>query len=222
MSRESIVTWADGTTGKVTFSEYGSSSNAIPMNPTMQRLAAQRRAQMEAEMSTPENRQKAAEAEVAERARRKHDFHFIRAVPQHIEEGWKHIRGEFADEEIRVYTIDNERRRFWGIKPAGMGMHDFWEQNDPEIRRYNDRYAITWANPLFRPPLKTGEEGTPIEWAGQGPDPDATPSEPPVAEERPTPTKASKNTRTHSNSSSQEIQGAITENQQEEHSQVCS
>ena len=192
MSRESIVTWADGTTGKVTFSEYGSSSNAVPMNPTMQRIAAQVRAQKEAETSTPENRQKATEAEIAERAQKKHDFHFIRAVPQHVEEGWKHIQGESADEEIRVYTIDNERRRFWGIKPAGIGMHDFWEQNDPEVRRYDDRYAITWANPLFRPPFNSWEEDTSMEWAGQGPNPDATPSEPPVAEETPTLTKAAK------------------------------
>ena len=191
MSRESNVTWADGTTRKVIFSEYGSSSNAVPMNPTMQRIAAQQRAQREAEMNTPENRQKAAEAEVAERARKKHDFHFIRALPQHVKEGWKHIQGDFADEEIRVYTTDYERRRFWGIKPAGIGMLEFWELNDPEIARYDDNIAVTWADPLVPPPVTEFDEDIPVIWAGRGVNPDSTPPEP-LVPEAPPPTKAAK------------------------------
>lgn len=121
---------------------YGGTTISVPRDPEMQRLLDARnlqkdieRARKEFEMDTPENREKAFEAEVAERKRRWIDFHRYRAIPRFVEEGWKHIRGIYTDEEIRVYTIDNERRRFWGIKPAGMDMFEFWDQNDPEVTR---------------------------------------------------------------------------------------
>ncbi|CAD6568624.1 MAG: hypothetical protein ASARMPREDX12_001604 [Alectoria sarmentosa] len=139
------------------------------------------KARKEVEMDTPENRQKAREAEVAERKRKRIDFHFNRAIPRFMEEGWKHLRQDMVDEEIRVYTLDNERRRFWGIKPAGIGMYDFWEQVDPEVGRYDDRIALTWANPLVPPPVSMFDENKPLIWAGKGLNPDIIPLEPPIA-----------------------------------------
>lgn len=161
------------------------------MNPTTQKITAELTAQREAEMNTPEDRQLAAEAELAEKERKRIDFHFKRAIPRRIEEGWKLLREELTDEEIRVYTIDNERRRFWGIKPAGIGTYEFWDQIDPEVRRYNDKFAMTWADPLIRPPFNTWERDTPVIWAGQGVNPDALVPEPDIAQ-APPPTRAAK------------------------------
>ena len=137
------------------------------------------RARKEAEMDTPENRQKAAEAEAAERERKKIRF-LTRAPPRFMEEGWKHIRGECVDEEIRIYTKNHDRRRFWGIKPAGIGMDEFWEQNDPEVGRYEDELAETWVNALVPPPVTGYDANMPVIWAGRGPNPDLPPTEPPI------------------------------------------
>ena len=174
--------------GSLSRSQYGDSTKWVPMDPETQRLEDKldaerdiKRAREEAEMNTPENRQKAFEAEMAERKRKKIDFHGMRAIPRCLEEGWRHIRGDFTDEEIRVYTVDNERRRFWGIKPAGMGMYDFWEENDPEVGRYDDKIATTWASPLVPPPVTSVNENIPVIWAGQGLNPDVTPREPSIA-----------------------------------------
>ncbi|KAL9129721.1 MAG: hypothetical protein Q9175_007219 [Cornicularia normoerica] len=106
--------------------------------------------------------------------------------------GWKHIREDLADEELRVYTTDHKRPRFWGIKPAGIGMFDFWEQNDPEIERYEDNIAMTWANPLIPPPVTTYDENIVMIWAGKGSNPDLTPSEPPTAKAPPATKAAAK------------------------------
>ena len=143
-------------------------------------------------MNTPENRQKAAEAEAAERERKRIQFHFSRALPTYMLEGWKHIREDFADQEIRVYTEDSGLRRFWGIKPAGIGMDEFWERTDPEIRRYDDRIAITWEDPLIPPPVTAYDERIALIWAGQGRNPDSTTPEPPVAKEPTRPKVAAK------------------------------
>ena len=187
--------------GSLSRGQNGDSTNRVPRDPETQRLVdkinAERdieRARKEVEMNTPENRQKAFEAEMAERERKKIDFHFKRAIPRFLREGWKHIREDFMDEEIRVYTIDNERRRFWGIKRAGMGMYDFWEVNDPEVGRYDDMIAITWANPLVPPPVTSFDENNPVIWAGQGLNPDLTTPEPAVAQVPP-PKKAATNPR---------------------------
>lgn len=166
--------------------DHASSSNPFPRSSDTQKFVDA----MEAN-NMLENREKAIEAEMAERERKRMDFHFNRAIPRCIEEGWKLLREELTDEEIRVYTIDNERRRFWGIKPAGIGTYEFWEQIDPEVRRYNDKFAMTWADPLIRPPFNTWEGDTPVFWAGQGINPDAQVPEPDIAQEPP-PTRAAK------------------------------
>ncbi|CAD6578956.1 MAG: hypothetical protein ASARMPRED_008904 [Alectoria sarmentosa] len=148
MSRESLVEWADGTTGKVTFSDYGSSSNTIPMNSAMQKFAAEIKAQKEAEMNTPENLEIAAEAERAERVQKKHNFHHGRAFPSHLMEGWELIGGNRTDEEIRVYTRTYDwKHRFWGVKPIGITMYDFWERHDPEVTRHHDAQQECPINP---------------------------------------------------------------------------
>lgn len=176
--------------------QNGSPSNLIPEYPEVQRLMdamdAEREMETrrkEIEMDTPENHQKAAEAKMAERERKRIDFHFGRAMSKHVREGWKQIGGDLKDEEIRVYTTDYKQRRFWGIKPAGMVMYEFWEQNDPEISRYDDNIAITWANPLIPPPITASNEDMPVIWAGPGLNPDVTAPELPTPE-APPPTKA--------------------------------
>ena len=175
------------------------STQWVPRDPEMQKLTDARiaeldieRAREEAEMDTPENRQKAAEAEVAERERKRIQFHFSRALPTYMLEGWKHIREEFTDQEIRVYTEDSGLRRFWGIKPAGIGMDEFWERTDPEIRRYDDRIAITWEDPLIPPPVTAYDERIALIWAGQGRNPDLITPEPPVTKEPTRPKVAAK------------------------------
>lgn len=132
--------------GPLTGAQYGGSTTFVPRDPEMQRLVdtmnAERDAEKvreEAEMDTPENRQKAFEAEVAERKERKYNFHISRALPSNVMEGWKLIGADRPDEEIRVYTRTYDwKHRFWGIKPIGMTMDEFWEQHDPEVTRVHD------------------------------------------------------------------------------------
>ena len=162
------------------------STTLVPIDPEMQpvidSIMAERdaeRARKEIEMNTPENRQKAAEAEAAEREDRRIDFHYHRAMPTCLDEGWMYLAGERTDQELRVYTTDYSRRRFWGIKPAGMRMFDFWAQTDPEVTRADDNIAITWADPLIPPPISAYHQETPVIWAGQGVNPDSIPSNPP-------------------------------------------
>ena len=175
------------------------SVHLIPRDPETQefvdRINAERDAEIArkaVEMDTPENRQKAIEAEYAERERRRIDFHFCRALPSFVDEGWKHINGELADDEVRVYTTDYRTRRFWGIKPTGMGMNDFWIENDPEVGRYDDNIAITWGNPLIPPPVTALDEINPDIWAGPGLNPDLTPQEPPLTKAPPAKKAAAK------------------------------
>ena len=170
------------------------SSNLGPTGPGNIAAAANagrvvNRQRKEAQVNTPQNHQKPTEAEEADRARKRLDFHALRAFPLGLEEGWKRLDSGSEDKELRVYTTDYTSRTFWGIKPVGMGMMEFWEQNDPEVRRYEDNIAVTWADPLVPPPV-TYEE-YPVLWAGRGVNPDLIPAEPPVAEAPPL-TKAAK------------------------------
>lgn len=63
--------------------------------------------------------------------------------------GWKPIWPDSAkDEELRIYTLlDTFEHRFWGIKPIGMTMDEFWHKYDPEVKRYHDRQQETPVNP---------------------------------------------------------------------------
>ena len=96
------------------------------------------RARKELEMDTPENRQKTAEDRAAERERKKIAFG-TRALPRHVMEGWTLSGGGRVEEEVKVYTRTYDwKHRFWGIKPIGMSLGDFWERHDPDVLRSHD------------------------------------------------------------------------------------
>ena len=162
----------------------------VPRDPQgqemMDRIKAQEQAEAarrEIELDTPEHRQRVAAAEVAKREQKRINFDFGRTMPDVLEQGWQHLMGDCADEEIRVYTTGNEvRRRFWGIKPAGMSIDEFWEQNDPEVSRWEDNIAVTWENPLIPPPITEDDVNNPVVWAGRGVNPGSLLPQLPVAE----------------------------------------
>ena len=180
--------------GSMSRASAESISELVPKDAETQNLVGTINRQRFVEIDTPKHCKNDVEAEMAERQRKKMDFHFFRAIPRFVEEGWKHLQEEMVDEEIRVYTIDSERRRFWGIKPAGIGMSDFWEQNDPDVGRYYDTIAVTWADPLIRPSYNPMGGVMPVVWAGRGTNPDSIPSNPPAAK-APPPIKAKKSKR---------------------------
>ncbi|CAD6578950.1 MAG: hypothetical protein ASARMPRED_008902 [Alectoria sarmentosa] len=125
----------------------------VPMNPGMTRAMAAtnahveaQRLEMEAESNTSDGRKKVAEAKLAERERKESDW--LGRVIIDRGNGWKPIWGTAEDQELRIYTlVDGGEHRFWGIKPIGMGIDDFWDEYDPEVRRYEDRQQETPMNP---------------------------------------------------------------------------
>lgn len=127
--------------------------NTVPMNPEMKKGMAAvnahieaQRATAEAKLKTPEGRKKAAEAELAEKKRKEMDW-FSRVIIDRGD-GWKPIWGTAEDQELRIYTLaKGGEHRFWGIKPIGMGIYDFWDKYDPEIKRWEDRQQETPMNP---------------------------------------------------------------------------
>ena len=113
--------------------------------PMLAHIEAQRLKE-EAERNTPEGRKKAAEMRLAEIERKKNNW-LSRAIHDRGN-GWKPIWGTAEDEEMRIYTIvDSGEHRFWGVKPTGMTIDDFWEKYDPEVKRYEDRQQETPVNP---------------------------------------------------------------------------
>ncbi|CAF9940984.1 hypothetical protein IMSHALPRED_002239 [Imshaugia aleurites] len=127
--------------------------NETSVDPTLQRMISDinadteaKRLRIEAEVHTPEGRKKAAEEKLAERKMKERNW--ISRVIHDRGNGWKPIWGTAEDEELRIYTlVDGGEHRFWGIKPIGMGIDDFWEKYDPEVRRYEDRQQETPVNP---------------------------------------------------------------------------
>ena len=98
------------------------------------------RARTQLETDTPENRQKTAEDRAAERERKKFAFD-TRALPRYVMEGWTRFGGGQVDEEVKVYTRTKDwRHRFWGIKPIGMTLEEFWERHDPDVLRFHDSH----------------------------------------------------------------------------------
>ena len=125
----------------------------VSVDPTMQRMAIVLNAEMEArrlgteaEMNTPENREKAAkmvEAKLAEKRRA-----WGRRVGATPLDGFKGIYDSAEDRELRVYTRTYDlKHKFWGIKPVGMTIWDFWDVHDPEVKRYHDANQETPASP---------------------------------------------------------------------------
>ena len=100
------------------------------------------KARKELEMDTLENRQKTAEDKAAERARNRFDFHATRALSRYMMEGWERLGLGQEDKEIRIYTRTYDwKHRFWGIKPIGISVEDFWEMHDPDVLRRYDAQA---------------------------------------------------------------------------------
>ena len=97
-------------------------------------------------MNTPEGRKEAAAAELAERQRKKNNWASRVVIDRG--NGWKPIWGIVKDEELQIYTLlDSGEHRFWGTKPVGMAIYDFWDKYDPEVRRYEDRTQETPVHP---------------------------------------------------------------------------
>lgn len=143
--------------GSAPFGRFGYPSERpetwVPMTPEMEKIMLATNAHIEAErakaeaaMNTLQGRKKAAEAKLAEKKRK--ESNWLSRVIYDRGDGWKPIWGTAKDEELRIYTIvDSGEHRFWGIKPIGMGIDDFWEKYDPEVKRYEDRQQETPVNP---------------------------------------------------------------------------
>ena len=129
------------------------SKNTIPCSPDMAKSIAAaiahndaRRLESEAEMDTPEGRQKAAKAAEAELAEKRQAWGARAwALPY---DGFKGIPDSAEDKELKVYTRTRDHKhKFWGIKPVGMSIWDFWDIHDPEVKRDDDANQETPATP---------------------------------------------------------------------------
>ena len=104
------------------------------------------RSRVEAQMDTPEGRKKDSEMKRAETREKEMNWAFRVILDR--KNGWKPIWGSAKDEELRIYTLTKTgEHRFWGIKPIGMDIFDFWHKYDPEVKRYDDRQQETPVNP---------------------------------------------------------------------------
>lgn len=125
----------------------------VSNDPTLKRMASELNAGMEAErlrkeaeMNTPGGRKKAAKAAETELARKQRAWG-ARAWALPLD-GFKGIRDSAEDKEIKVYTRSyDHKHKFWGIKPVGMTIWDFWDIHDPEVTRYDDANQETPATP---------------------------------------------------------------------------
>ena len=127
------------------------------------------RLEKEAEMNTPQGRKKAAQAAEAELARKRHAW-ASRAWALPID-GFKGIPDSAEDRELEIYTRTyDHQHKYWGVKPVGMAIWDFWNIRDPEVTRYHDANQETPATP----------------------EPSTTASPPPDSPQKPRPTAKSK------------------------------
>ena len=136
--------------------------NTTPWSPEMAKSMAATIAHIdaqklkeEAERNTPEGRKKAAEAAEAEIIRKRHGWE-TRAWALPLD-GFKGIPDSAEDQELEIYTRTYDlEHKFWGIKPVGMTIWDFWNIYDPEVTRYHDANQETPATPepvTTTPPL---------------------------------------------------------------------
>ena len=120
---------------------YESPKNTAPMSRELaESLAAMiasdnaQRLEEEAERNTPEGRKKAAKEAEAEILRRRRRWEG-RACALPLD-GFKGIPDSAEDRELQIYTRTyNHEHKFWGIKPVGMNIWDFWDIHDPEVTR---------------------------------------------------------------------------------------
>lgn len=127
--------------------------NTVPCDPEMAKAIAATNAHIEtqkstreAEMNTPENRVLAAKQAEAELARKRRAWgNRAWALPL---DGFKGIRDSAEDKELQIYTRTYDgKHKFWGVKPVGMTIWDFWIIHDPEVMRYHDANQETPATP---------------------------------------------------------------------------
>ena len=139
-----------------------SPKNTTPWSPEMAKSMAPMIAHIdaqklkeEAERNTPEGRKKAAEAAEAEILRKRNRW-ATRAWALPLD-GFKGIPDSAEDRELEIYTRTYDlEHKFWGIKPAGMNIWDFWDIYDPEVTRYHYANQETPATPepaTATPPL---------------------------------------------------------------------
>lgn len=122
----------------------------VPMDPEMKKGMAAVNAHIEAQrleaeagMDTAENRKKAVEAGLAEKRR----AWGARAWAMPLD-GFKGIYGATEETEMKVYTRTYDlKHKFWGVKPVGMTIDDFWDLHDPQVERYDDANQETPASP---------------------------------------------------------------------------
>lgn len=125
----------------------------ISDDPTLKRMLVElnadkeaKRLREEAEKDTPEGRKKAAEAAEAELTERRRGWG-TRVVAAPLD-GFVGIHDSAKDSELRIYTRTYDlKHKFWGVKPAGMTIWDFWDIHDPEVKRYYDANQETPASP---------------------------------------------------------------------------
>ena len=152
MGAERAVDLSTGAFGRFGFPP-AAPQTTTPWSPEMARSMAATTAHIEAqrlkeeiEMNTPENRRKAAEAAEAEKAEKRRAWGTRAwALPM---DGFKGIHDSAEDKELRIYTRTYDlKHKFWGIKPVGMTIDDFWDIYDPEVTRYSDANQETPASP---------------------------------------------------------------------------
>lgn len=146
--------------------------NTAPWSPEMARSMAAttahieaQRLEREAETNTPEGRQKEAEAAEAELAEKRQAWE-ARAWALPLD-GFRGIHDSAEDKEIKVYTRTYDlKHKFWGVKPAGMTIWDFWDIHDPEVKRYYDANQETPASPkpskVAQPPTNPRQRTKPL------------------------------------------------------------
>ena len=127
--------------------------NTAPWNPEMAKSMAAtiahieaQRLEKEAEMNTSEGRKKAAKAAEAELLRKRHAWE-ARAWALPLD-GFIGIQDSAKNKELQIYTRTYDKKhKFWGVKPVGMTIWDFWNIHDPEVKRYHDANQETPASP---------------------------------------------------------------------------
>lgn len=121
----------------------------VSVDPTLQRMLnadiEAKRLRTETEVHTPGGREKAAKEAEAELAEKRRAWG-TRVCAEPLD-GFIGIYDSAKDKELRVYTRTYDlQHKFWGVKPVGMAIWDFWDIYDPEVKRYHDANQETPAS----------------------------------------------------------------------------
>lgn len=131
-----------------------SAEMARSMEATNARIEAQR-LETEVERNTLEGRKKVAEAAKAELAEKRRAWG-TRAWATPLD-GFKGIYDSAEDQELKIYTRTYDlKHKFWGVKPIGMTVAEFWDIYNPEVKRYchaNQETPVSPETLIAAPPL---------------------------------------------------------------------